>query len=169
MPLIMNPKRVFALFGFFFFISAAWGQSKLPALDSTYFKVKILKLNLLSPVVRAFGVGYEVSRNQSSSFQINGLFGGGGFLITPEYRYYLSSTPAPKGTFVAPFLNYGKFDNEEIYGGGLVLGHQGFFKKKITIDVFFGPSYQLGDYFDGGQFLVRGGLFIGLNLKKPPQ
>ena len=150
-----------------FSLSVSVNAQSLVGIDSNYFKVRILKLNLLSPVAQALGLGYEISTSQSSSLQINGLFAGGGFLITSEYRYYLSETPAPKGTFIAPFGNYGKVDTQDIYGGGIVIGYQGFFKKKITVDAFFGPSYQVG-LFDRSGFFVRGGLFLGVNLRKPP-
>jgi hypothetical protein len=163
----LTGKRIL-FFCLLFSCTLVASQSSIKGIDSAYFKVRILKLNLFSPLIEAFGIGYEVSTSPSSSIQVNGLFGNRGFLITPEYRYYLSETPTPKGVFVAPFVNYGNADGDDIFGGGLVIGYQNFFKKKITIDVFFGPSYQMGTYFDQGQFLVRGGIFIGLNLRKPP-
>lgn len=145
-------------------------QRTSPPIDSTYFKVKILKLNLLSPIIELFGAAFEVSTGRETSLQCAALIGQGGFIVTPEFRYYLSSTPAPHGTFIAPFASYAQADYESALGVGLTVGYQGFFKKRITIDAFFGPAYwsgTLGDT-DGG-FLVRGGLFIGVNLKRPPQ
>jgi len=93
----------------------------------------------------------------------------GGFGITPEYRYYLSDE-VMNGFYVAPFLRYQsltmKLDDYRSYyydvngnyvptssspkatlstiGGGLLIGYQRVFKKRITFDSFIGPSFNSG-------------------------
>lgn len=137
--------------------------------EQDYFKVRIIKINLLSPVVRTFTGAYEVSINRETSIQLTASLSYFGYFITPEYRIYLSDTPAPEGFYIAPFLRYMNFrdEAEAQLGGGLVVGKQGFFKKKVTIDAFLGPTYktflldeQLTD------FGVRAGITVGLNVAR---
>ena len=103
----------------------------------------------------------------------------GGFGITPEFRYYLSESSAPKEIFIAPFVRYQSFNlevetenaeaNLSVIGGGLLVGAQTLLKDVITIEAFLGPSFGAGSIdvkvgdesdfdfatFDG--FGVRGG------------
>lgn len=123
----------------------------------------VVKINILSPIVRTFNISYEHTINESSSFQLGFFYSGwsddltkfNGFGITPEYRFYLSETSAPQGVYVAPFLRYQSFKLEDkevsnaeadfsTFGGGLVLGKQWIFKDKIALDIFIGPSYASG-------------------------
>ena len=123
----------------------------------------VLKINILSPVVKTLNVSYEHAINETSSFQLGFFYTGwsvdatkfNGIGITPEYRFYLSESAAPQGVYVAPFLRYQNFKLEEkefsdskadfsTFGGGLVLGKQWVFKDKITLDIFIGPSYASG-------------------------
>ena len=122
----------------------------------------VLKINILSPIVKTFNISYERAINETSSFQIGFFYTGytddvttfKGFGITPEYRFYLSDTPAPEGVYVAPFLRYQSFTIEDedysdsadfsAFGGGLVIGKQWVFKEKITLDIFLGPAYYSG-------------------------
>jgi hypothetical protein len=127
-----------------------------------------LKVNLLSPLFKTGSFFYEHKINDASSVQLGGLvthWGLGdtkisGFAITPEYRRYLSSEkPAMQGFYVAPFLRYQNLglslqttadDGTEAtakavlntIGGGVVVGHQWVFQHRITLDTFFGPSYN---------------------------
>jgi hypothetical protein len=154
----------------------------------------VVKINIFSPIVKTFNIQYERAINETSSFQL-GLFYTGysnddtkfsGFGITPEYRFYLSETPAPQGVYVAPFVRYQSFKIEEkdvtnseadfsAFGGGLILGKQWVFKEKVVLDIFIGPAYYSGkisgetsdgdfdtDVFDG--FGIRTGICFGLNF-----
>jgi hypothetical protein len=152
----------------------------------------VLKINILSPIVRTLNIQYERVLNESSAFQLGFFYTGysddvttwRGFGITPEYRFYLSDSPAPAGVFVAPFLRYQAFDVEDdiggaakfsAFGGGLIIGKQWLFKDKITLEVFIGPSYLVGEVkeatsgveFDSGAFEgfgVRTGITFGFKF-----
>ena|ERR1041385_1829410 len=152
-----------------------------------------IKINLLSPVARTFNIAYEKAINESGSFQLGFFYSGAkisdtkisGFGITPEYRFYLSQTPAPNGFYVAPFLRYNSFtaqDNSNNtvnkatvtqFGGGVVVGRQWVFKERVTFDMFIGPKYQNTstkvtsgtDSFSGSlfnSFGIRGGITLGI-------
>ncbi|MGE0589397.1 MAG: DUF3575 domain-containing protein [Cyclobacteriaceae bacterium] len=154
---------------------------------------QVLKINILSPIVKTFNVQYEQAVSASSSFQLGFFYTGfdsdgtkfSGFGITPEYRFYLSDTDAPQGVYVAPFLRYQNFKLEEevtasegdftAIGGGLILGKQWIFKEKIALDLFIGPAYYSGsvdvtsgsDTFDTGAFDgfgLRTGLCFGFKF-----
>lgn len=127
-----------------------------------------LKVNLLSPLFKTGSFFYEHKLNEASSLQLGGLatyWGLGdtkisGFAITPEYRRYLSNEKqALAGFYVAPFVRYQNLglslqtttdDGTEAtakatlstIGGGVVVGHQWVFQRRITLDTFFGPSYN---------------------------
>ena len=127
-----------------------------------------LKVNLLSPLFKTGSFFYEHKLNEASSLQLGGLvtyWGLGdtkisGFAITPEYRRYLSNEKqALAGFYVAPFVRYQNLglslqtttdDGTEAtakatlstIGGGVVVGHQWVFQRRITFDTFFGPSYN---------------------------
>src|SRR5690349_6942363 len=121
-----------------------------------------VKINFLSPIVKTFNIAYEKTVKENSSFQL-GLYYTGfsassisykGFGITPEYRFYLSDSPAPAGFYVAPFLRYqslklteDEFDSEATFssmGGGVIIGKQWVFKKRVTFDIFLGPAFNSG-------------------------
>src|SRR5882762_7411500 len=121
-----------------------------------------IKINLLSPVARTFNIAYERKVSDNGSFQLGFYYTGAksgdlklsGFGITPEYRFYLSQTPAPNGFYVAPFMRYTSYDltynngtdkasgSVTSFGGGLVVGRQWVFKERVTLDMFIGPKYQ---------------------------
>jgi hypothetical protein len=154
----------------------------------------VIKINILSPIVKTLNLSYEHALNESSSFQLGFFYTGwsndatkfSGFGITPEYRFYLSETPAPEGVYVAPFVRYQKFNLEDkeftndeadfsSFGGGLVIGKQWIFKEKISLDIFLGPAYSSGkvsgessdgswdtDAFDG--FGLRTGITFGIKF-----
>lgn len=134
---------------------------------SDFKRAKILKLNILSPIAETLTLAYENVLSPESSLQFTiSYISDLGFAITPEYRYYLSETPAPKGVYIAPFVRYYQIEGQSIFGGGLVIGTQGFFKKKITIDGFLGPSFNAISIPDEEEitFGVRAGITVGINL-----
>ncbi len=142
-------------------------QEPIPApAHAGFLRARILKINLLSPLVEALTLAYENVLNPEKSIQLTVSIIPGGFVVTPEYRYYLSETYAPQGLYVAPYLRYYQIDEEGLLGGGLVIGRQGLYKKKITIDGFLGPSVNSANPFEDEEifFGLRAGLTLGLNL-----
>ncbi len=150
----------------------------------------VIKLNIFSPIVSTFNVQYEKTTKADQSFQLGFFYTGysssdtkfNGFGLTPEYRFYLSDTDAPKGVFIAPFVRYQSFSASNAstntkgsvtsFGGGVVLGKQWIFKEHISLDIFLGPGYYSSNIkidsgtpsidatpFDG--FTVRAGLCFG--------
>jgi hypothetical protein len=121
----------------------------------------VIKANLLSPIVRTANFSYERAMNDNSSLQLGFFYTGArsgevklrGWAVTPEYRFYLSSTPAPHGVYVAPWFRYQNLDAEDettgiytsgtltSYGGGIVVGKQWIFKERVSLDIFIGPQY----------------------------
>ena len=161
--------------------------------DQALAQQNAVKINIFSPIFKTINVSYERALTDASSFQLGFYYTGAsvsslnysGMGITPEYRFYLSETPAPAGFYVAPFLRYqsvkltidestseGKFS---AFGGGVVIGKQWVFKQRITLDMFIGPAYNSGKVkvtngsedefdlsgaFDG--FGIRTGLTLGV-------
>ncbi len=157
-------------------------------------KSNFVKANLFSPLVRSGSFFYEKVFNDDMSGQLGFFFTKveagntkfSGFGITPEFRYYLSESAAPKGIFMAPYIRYQSFSltvegsNAEaklsIFGGGLLVGAQTLLKDVITIEAFIGPAYgfynidiEVGseeDFditaFDG--FGVRVGVTVGIGF-----
>lgn len=154
-----------------------------------------IKINLLSPVARTFNIAFERAVNDNGSFQLGFYYTGlkvedvkfSGFGLTPEYRFYLSQTPAPNGFYVAPFLRYTNYNltaddttdkaTFTSFGGGVVVGRQWVFKERVTFDLFIGPKYQSRDLkvtntsgnadetFDINylnSFGIRGGITLGI-------
>lgn len=155
----------------------------------------LVKASLLSPLVRTGSFFVEHAFSAESSAQLGFLYTGfsvdqtsyAGFAITPEYRFYLSETPAPAGFFVAPYLRYQNnkltedTSNSEAtlsgIGGGLLIGKQWIFKERVSLEMFAGPSYtnasievtsgteddfSVSGAFDG--FSVRAGITLGLGF-----
>lgn len=135
----------------------------------------IIKVNYLSPFAATGSFFYERVINEKMSAQLGfsyskfstgsiipALFGDTrvklqGYAITPEFRYYLSSTEAPRGFFIGPFLRYRhsdaqaniKRENAEpiqadadftTIGAGMLVGGQWVFGKHFSMDIFMGPS-----------------------------
>lgn len=157
-------------------------------------KSNFVKVNLFSPLVRSGSFFYERVLNDDMSGQLGFFFTRvvagdtkfSGFGITPEFRYYLSESSAPKGIFLAPYIRYQSFKlsveggaakgNLSIFGGGLLVGAQTLLKDVITIEAFLGPAYGFGNMdvtsgsendfdiatFDG--FSVRGGITVGIGF-----
>ena len=79
-------------------------------------KTNNIKTDLFSPILRTFVLKYEKAFNEDMSGQLGFFYTGfhprdvngsiTGFGITPEFRYYLSETPAPHGTYLAPNVRY---------------------------------------------------------------
>jgi hypothetical protein len=144
----------------------------------------VLKINILSPIVKTFNISYEHVLSDNSSFQLGFFYTGykddftkfSGFGITPEYRFYLSDSPAPEGVYVAPFLRYQNFKLEDetfndkadfsAFGGGLVIGKQWIFKDKISLEIFLGPAYYSGKVSgESGDTNWDTGAFDGFGLR----
>jgi hypothetical protein len=157
-------------------------------------KSNYVKANLFSPLVRTGSFFYERVLNDDMSGQLGFFFTKvvvgntklSGFGITPEFRYYLSESAAPKGLFMAPYFRYQSFKlsidggsaegNLSVVGGGLLVGAQTLLKDVITIEAFLGPAYSSGNVdvtsgseddfeigtFDG--FGVRVGITVGIGF-----
>ena len=138
----------------------------------------VVKVNILSPIVKTGSFFFEHKLSASSSAQLGGLFTSwsiadtkvSGFAVTPEYRFYLSSSKeAMEGFYVGPFVRYQNltlssentytsFDSNgdpttttskaeaslNTFGGGVVVGRQWIFKERFSLDTFLGPSYNAG-------------------------
>lgn len=151
----------------------------------------VVKANLLSPLVRTGSFFVEHQLNDNSSIQLGLLYTGKtwddtqirGWGITPEYRFYLSDSPAPKGFFVAPYARYLHFELENEannkakmngLGAGLIIGQQYIFKDRVSFEWFFGPAYTnidldvesgVEDDFETGSwdgFTLRAGITLGI-------
>ena len=157
-------------------------------------KSSVIKINILSPVVRTLSAFYEKPLSATGSFQLGLQYTGAriadigytGFAITPEYRAYLSkNSDAPDGFYVAPFLRYQNFTVKDrtisnssatlsTFGGGVLIGRQWLFgrSENVALDLFLGPSYNAGsvkgDNIDVASafngFGLRFGLALGLAL-----
>ncbi|MCS7018009.1 MAG: DUF3575 domain-containing protein [Cytophagales bacterium] len=152
----------------------AWAQS-----NDTDTPKNLIKVNLLSPVVRTASFFYERVLNEKSSLQLGIYYTGASFSgtlfrgvgITPEYRFYLSeSKQSPAGFFVAPFLRYQNLnlsDKEDTnvsatyssFGGGVCVGNQWLFKDQVSIELFGGPSFNATS-FNGKNGATRDDFFL---------
>lgn len=156
-------------------------------------KKNIIKINLLSPIVRTASLFYErvVSPNSSVmlGFYYTGFKSGdtqlSGFGLTPAYRFYLSNKyQAPAGFYVSPYLRYQYFSLTETYsnfpgtttntgtfrafGGGLELGYQWIFRDIITLNIFGGIGYATTatSYSDNGRIYFNSGAFDGFDSSR---
>lgn len=129
---------------------------------SAFAQQNAIKVNILSPVVKTINVSFEHAISEKGSLQLGFFYTGikvsdikySGFGITPEYRIYLSESPAPEGFYVAPYARYQKLtlsttvnDSKADFsaiGGGLVIGKQWIFSERVTLDIFLGPNYSSG-------------------------
>ena len=153
-----------------------------------------IKTDLFSPFLRTYTFKYERALTQSMSAQLGFFYTGfhpgettvfSGFALTPEFRFYLSSTPAPNGTYLAPNVRYYQFTltDTEVEGEGKLsnislafnLGKQVLLKNIAIIDAWVGPSYNFRNlevidpesdlgyqFFEGNGFGIRLGIAIGL-------
>jgi hypothetical protein len=121
-------------------------------------KKNIVKVNVLSPVVRTFSGFYERKISSASSVQLGISYTGAeldevqirGWSLAPEFRYYATEKGAMQGFYLAPFMRFGNFELDDkvskadmkTIGGGLLIGKQWLFYRGITLDAFVGPSYN---------------------------
>lgn len=154
-------------------------------------KKTTIKTDLFSPVIRTYTLKLERAFTEEIAVQLGFFYSGfnpresettlRGYGITPEFRFYLSDTPAPNGTYLAPNIRYFRFSvtdplvNEE---GALTnlslainLGKQAILKDIIVIDAWIGPSYNFRSIsetsadFDAGIANVNGfGLRVGIAI-----
>lgn len=121
----------------------------------------VVKVNVLSPFVLTGSFFYERVLQERVSAQLGAFFTGfripatrfGGFGLTPEVRFYLAGE-APKGTYLAPYYRYQKFNarirrvaelaSYSQNGGGIVLGRQWIIADLISLDAFIGAGYMAG-------------------------
>ncbi len=154
-------------------------------------KMNVIKTDLFSAFIRTGVIKYERAFNEHISAQLGFFYTGyhprdsqselSGWGITPEFRFYLSDTPAPAGTYLAPNFRYMKldvYDAESMEEGTLVssglainLGKQWLFKDVVTLDAWVGPSYnfrtvddQTGEVDSGLQEADGFGIRIGIAL-----
>jgi hypothetical protein len=175
----MKKLYFLALFGcFFLFQNGAQAQN-------------LVKANLLAPLLQTGSFYYERVIDDTKSAQLGLFFTKfeelSGFGVTPEFRFYLSETPAPDGFYVAPFLGFMRFTVEDTdfgsykgtstnFGGGVVAGRQWIFKDRVSFDIFIGPEYTSSSVkvengnkediedaaFSG--WIGRGGISLGLKF-----
>lgn len=154
-------------------------------------KLNDVKIDLFSPIIRTFAVKYERAFTENVGVQLGFFYTGyhprdtestlNGWGITPEFRFFLSETPAPNGTYLAPNFRYmsltandpvanedGTLTNLSL---AINLGKQVLLKDIIVIDAWVGPSYNFRSVsstsldFDPGISSVNGfGLRIGLAI-----
>ena len=157
-------------------------------------KMNTVKTDLFSPFLRTGVLKYERAFTEDISFQLGFFYTGwtpresdtklNGWGITPEFRYYLSSTPAPSGTYLAPNFRYMSLtvsDPVDDVEGTLTslsfafnLGKQVVLKDIIVIDAWVGPVYAFrslsasaegadtGPLPEADGFGIRAGIAIGL-------
>ncbi|MDX2302175.1 MAG: DUF3575 domain-containing protein [Microscillaceae bacterium] len=126
----------------------------------------ILKLNVLSPIVRSVSMSAEHLVSPTNSLQLGVFYTAyqskstdfRGFGITPEYRLYLDKYESPAGFFVNSFFRYQnlKLSSSELsdktrlmtYGLGAGLGGQWVFGHKIpfTLEIYGGSIYDIPFY-----------------------
>ena len=125
-------------------------------------KSNVLKTNLFSPILKTYWLSYEHLFNESTGVQLGFYYTGvgigttnfNGFAVSPEVRFYLSESPAPKGIYIAPGLRYTNFSLTDddttdkatysAFGAALVVGAQTLLKEKITLEAYLGPAYSFG-------------------------
>lgn len=134
----------------------------IPSVGSFAQKKNNVKTDLFSPIIRTYVLKYERALNQDMGLQL-GLFYTGyrpgdsesvlnGYGITPEFRYYLSESPAPNGFYLAPNFRYMKLTATDQLtdeagsltsaGIALNLGGQWILKDVVAVDLWLGPSYN---------------------------
>lgn len=134
-----------------------------------------VKINPLSALLRIGSVFYERKLNENSSLQLGVAYTGlklddvkfTGLAITPEYRYYFKQK-AISGVYTAPFLRYQNYNVKDgtdegkytSFGGGILIGRQWVYGSGFVLDLFFGPSYNNGDFKvkSGSEPDIKGGI-----------
>lgn len=143
----------------FFIAMASYGQKKEITVS------RGIKFNLLSPVVGALSLQYEKSLNQDASLIIGGNYFSGnalgigsrvqGFGLTAEYRFYTGNSYM-SGLYLQPYLRYQHYIDRvgtrttlSVPGMGLLFGYQFVFFKRLSLDAYYGPAYNLGSITEG--------------------
>ena len=174
-------KRALLLISVIFFISNNLLAQKMNA----------IKTDLFSPIIRTGALKYERAFTEDISVQLGFFYTGyhprdsevtlNGWGITPEFRFYLSETPAPNGTYLAPNIRYMSLTAEDpvlqengtlnSFGFAINLGKQVVLKDIILIDAWVGPAYNLRSIessspdFDPGLSTANGfGLRLGIAI-----
>jgi len=154
-------------------------------------KKNAIKSDLFSVILRTGTIKYERAFTEDISVQLGFFYTGyqprdsqselSGWGITPEFRFYLSDTPAPHGTYLAPNFRYMVLDVYDAdamesatlnsFGFAINLGKQWVFKDVVLLDAWVGPSYNFrtvdditGTVDTGIQEADGFGLRIGLAL-----
>jgi len=148
-------------------------------------KMNAIKTDLFSPFLRTGVLKYERAFTKDISVQLGFFYTGyspgdteaklRGFGITPEFRFYLSDTPAPVGTYLAPNFRYMSQKAEDptineiatltSYGLAINLGKQWMLKDIILIDIWVGPAYNFRTLDDpSGEVDVEGADGFGIRL-----
>jgi len=156
-------------------------------------KMNVVKTDLFSPIIRTYVIKYERVLSEDMSAQLGFFYTGykpggtdselSGWGLTPEFRYYLSKTPAPNGLYIAPNFRYYSFKVEDKVADAsgtltnasiaLNIGGQLLLKDIIVMDFWIGPSYNFrnlsaegGDInvgiSDANGFGARAGFSIGV-------
>jgi len=131
---------------------------------STISKFNAVKTDAFSWIVGIWVLKYERVFNENISAQLGFLFStdwptfrsecsAKGFAITPEFRYYLSKKPAPRGVYLAPNFRYMKIEEEnhkengvatvKVFGPAINLGIQFVLKNVLLIDAWVGPTFNI--------------------------
>ena len=148
-------------------------------------KKNAIKTDLFSAFLRTGVIKYERAFTDDISAQLGFFYTGyspgdtdaklTGWAVTPEFRFYLSDTPAPAGTYLAPNFRYMKqtAEDESInesatltsFGIAFNLGKQWVFKDIILIDGWIGPAYNFRTLDDpSGEVDVEGADGFGIRL-----
>lgn len=148
-------------------------------------KRNAVKTDLFSAFLRTGVIKYERAFNDDISAQLGFFYTGyspreteatlSGWGITPEFRLYLSDTPAPHGTYLAPNVRYMSLTAEDpavnevatltSFGIALNLGRQWVLKDIVLIDGWVGPAYNFRTLDDPtGDVDIEGADGFGLRL-----
>ena len=151
-------------------------------------KKNVVKTDLFSAFIRTGVIKYERAITDDISIQLGFFYTAykprdtevelTGWGLTPEFRYYLSDTPAPAGTYLAPNFRYMKLDAYDPVEQesatltsssiALNLGKQWLFKDVVILDAWVGPTYAFrtaeGDVDTGIQEVDGFGIRVGIAL-----
>lgn len=148
-------------------------------------KKNAIKTDLFSAFLRTGVIKYERAFTDDISAQVGFFYTGyspgestaklRGWAITPEFRFYLSDTPAPVGTYLAPNFRYMNQTAEDetidesatltSFGIALNLGKQWLLKDIVVIDAWVGPAYNFRSLDDpSGEVDVEGADGFGIRL-----
>lgn len=150
-------------------------------------KMNAVKTDLFSPFLRTGVIKYERAFNENISAQLGFFYTNwnvwgedvvlNGWGITPEFRLYLSDTPAPQGTYLAPNIRYMSLTGKNTetdesatfssFGFAFNLGKQWVLKDIVLIDAWVGPAYNFRTAVDESadvEVEILDGFFIRLGL-----